>query len=41
MHGERDARGATIGGTQVHSMRLPGFVIAFESIFGLPLDGPP
>lgn len=30
------ARGAAIGGTQVHSLRLPGFVIAFETIFGLP-----
>ena len=36
MHGPREARGATIGGTQVHSVRLPGFVIAFETIFGLP-----
>jgi len=35
-HGEVAARGATIGGTQVHSVRLPGFVIAFESLFGLP-----
>jgi len=30
------ARGAAIGGTQVHSIRLPGFVIAFETLFGLP-----
>ncbi len=36
VHGSREARGATIGGTQVHSVRLPGFVIAFETIFGLP-----
>lgn len=35
-HGEKESRGATIGGTQVHSIRLPGFVIAFETIFGLP-----
>ena len=35
-HGRREARGATIGGTQVHSVRLPGFIIAFETIFGLP-----
>jgi 4-hydroxy-tetrahydrodipicolinate reductase len=35
-HGPREVRGATIGGTQVHSVRLPGFVIAFETIFGLP-----
>jgi 4-hydroxy-tetrahydrodipicolinate reductase len=35
-HGEKETRGATIGGTQVHSIRLPGFVIAFETVFGLP-----
>ena len=35
-HGPREARGATIGGAQVHSVRLPGFIIAFETIFGLP-----
>ncbi len=35
-HGEREARGATIAGTQVHSIRLPGIVLAFETIFGLP-----
>jgi 4-hydroxy-tetrahydrodipicolinate reductase len=35
-HGPQEARGATIGNTQVHSIRLPGYVIAFETIFGLP-----
>jgi 4-hydroxy-tetrahydrodipicolinate reductase len=35
-HGPREARGATIGGAQVHSVRLPSFTIAFETIFGLP-----
>jgi 4-hydroxy-tetrahydrodipicolinate reductase len=35
-HGERQARGATIGGGQVHSIRLPGYVLAFETFFGLP-----
>jgi len=34
--GARDARGATIGGAQVHSVRLPGFVLSFETVFGLP-----
>ena len=34
--GRPAARGATINGTQVHSVRLPGIVLAFESIFGLP-----
>lgn len=35
-HGIPQARGATIGGTQVHSVRLPSYVIGFEAIFGLP-----
>jgi 4-hydroxy-tetrahydrodipicolinate reductase len=35
-HGARQARGATIGGAQVHSIRLPGYVLAFETVFGLP-----
>jgi 4-hydroxy-tetrahydrodipicolinate reductase len=35
-HGDRAARGASIAGTQVHSVRLPGLVLAFEAIFGLP-----
>jgi len=34
--GAREARGASIDGTQVHSVRLHGYVIAFETIFGLP-----
>ena len=35
-HGAKEARGASIEGTQVHSVRLPSYVIAFETIFGLP-----
>ena len=35
-HGLPEARGAAISGTQVHSVRLPSYVIAFETIFGLP-----
>lgn len=35
-HGIQEARGATIDGTQVHSIRLPGYVIAFEALFGMP-----
>lgn len=34
--GERDARGATLNGAQVHSVRLPGYVISAEAIFGMP-----
>jgi 4-hydroxy-tetrahydrodipicolinate reductase len=35
-HGNPEARGASIAGTQVHSVRLPGIVLSFETIFGLP-----
>ncbi len=34
--GARDARGADIGGTQVHSVRLPSYVVSVEALFGLP-----
>ena len=29
-------RGADIGGTQVHSLRLPSFTVSTEIVFGLP-----
>ena len=35
-HGRRDARGANVAGTQIHSIRLPSYVISFETVFGLP-----
>jgi 4-hydroxy-tetrahydrodipicolinate reductase len=35
-HGSAEARGAQISGTPVHSIRLPSYVIAFETLFGLP-----
>ncbi|HEU5362275.1 MAG TPA: 4-hydroxy-tetrahydrodipicolinate reductase [Gaiellaceae bacterium] len=31
--GERDARGATVAGTQVHSLRLPSFTVSTEAVF--------
>ena len=34
--GPREARGATMSGSQVHSLRLPGYVISAEIIFGMP-----
>lgn len=34
--GPRESRGATMGGGQVHSVRLPGYVASVEAIFGLP-----
>jgi len=32
--GEKESRGATLNGSQVHSIRLPGYVISIEAIFG-------
>ena len=32
--GEKESRGATINGVQIHSLRLPGYVIGVEAIFG-------
>ena len=34
--GARETRGATVSGSQVHSIRLPGYVISAEIIFGMP-----
>jgi 4-hydroxy-tetrahydrodipicolinate reductase len=34
--GPRESRGATVGGAQVHSVRLPSFVVSTEVVFGLP-----
>jgi 4-hydroxy-tetrahydrodipicolinate reductase len=31
--GAREARGATVSGTQVHSLRLPSFVVSTEVVF--------
>jgi 4-hydroxy-tetrahydrodipicolinate reductase len=33
MHGAREARGATVAGTQVHSLRLPSFTVSTEVVF--------
>jgi 4-hydroxy-tetrahydrodipicolinate reductase len=32
-HGAREARGATVAGTQVHSLRLPSFSVSTEVVF--------
>jgi 4-hydroxy-tetrahydrodipicolinate reductase len=34
--GRLEARGTTIAGTQVHSVRLPSFVVSTEVVFALP-----
>lgn len=36
VQGTVEARGASMAGTQVHSVRLPGYVISAEVIFGMP-----
>jgi 4-hydroxy-tetrahydrodipicolinate reductase len=36
--GEPAARGVTAGGTQIHSIRLPGHVIGAEVLFGAPSE---
>lgn len=32
--GEKESRGTTLNGTQIHSIRLPSYVISVEAIFG-------
>lgn len=34
--GAKESRGAQIAGSQVHAVRLPGYVISVEALFGLP-----
>jgi 4-hydroxy-tetrahydrodipicolinate reductase len=34
--GPREARGAVVAGTRVHSVRVPSFVVSTEVVFGLP-----
>lgn len=34
--GVRETRGGTLAGSQVHAVRLPGFVLGAEAIFGMP-----
>jgi 4-hydroxy-tetrahydrodipicolinate reductase len=33
LHGQPEARGATVAGTQVHSLRLPSFTVSTEVVF--------
>lgn len=35
IHGSKESRGASLHGMQVHSVRLPGYVIAAEALFGV------
>jgi 4-hydroxy-tetrahydrodipicolinate reductase len=36
IHGPREARGADVAGTRVHSFRVPSFVVSTEVVFGAP-----
>ena len=36
IEGPTETRGARLQGTQVHSVRLPGYVISIDAIFGMP-----
>jgi 4-hydroxy-tetrahydrodipicolinate reductase len=36
MQGPRESRGVRLGGSQVHSVRLPGYVISVDAFFGMP-----
>ena len=36
LQGPVEARGATVAGTQIHSVRLPSFVVSTEIVFGAP-----
>jgi 4-hydroxy-tetrahydrodipicolinate reductase len=36
LHGPHEARGADVAGTQVHSVRLPSFVVSTEVVFAAP-----
>jgi 4-hydroxy-tetrahydrodipicolinate reductase len=36
LHGPVEARGARVDGTQIHSVRLPSFVVSTEVVFGGP-----
>lgn len=35
-NGEVESRGIRLNGSQVHSVRLPGYVISLDAIFGMP-----
>jgi 4-hydroxy-tetrahydrodipicolinate reductase len=35
MHGPKESRGVRLEGSQIHSVRLPGYVISVDAIFGM------
>lgn len=36
LRGPQETRGAEVGRTRVHSVRMPGFILSCEALFGLP-----
>jgi 4-hydroxy-tetrahydrodipicolinate reductase len=36
LHGPKEARGVAVGGAQIHSLRLPSFVVSTEVVFARP-----
>jgi 4-hydroxy-tetrahydrodipicolinate reductase len=38
IQGLKESRGAEVNRTRIHSVRLPGFIISAEAIFGLPSE---
>jgi 4-hydroxy-tetrahydrodipicolinate reductase len=36
MQGPKESRGVRLNGSQIHSVRLPGYVISVDAIFGMP-----
>jgi 4-hydroxy-tetrahydrodipicolinate reductase len=36
LSGVRETRGGTVGAVQVHSVRMPGYVLSCEAVFGAP-----
>lgn len=36
LRGVPAARGGTVGSVQVHSVRMPGYVLSCEALFGMP-----
>jgi 4-hydroxy-tetrahydrodipicolinate reductase len=36
LHGPKETRGGDVAGVRVHSVRLPGYILSCEAVFGLP-----
>ena len=36
LQGPKESRGVRLNGSQIHAVRLPGYVISVDAIFGMP-----